>query len=56
MKGEESVDDVTEADRPALLKDGVCSRSVFMRDCRAWEPVPRKRGVMRRWCATFGEE
>ena len=34
MKGEESVDDVTEADRPALLKDGVCSRSVFMRDRR----------------------
>ena len=44
MKGEESVDDVTEADRPALLKDGVCSRSVFMRDRWAWEPALAKVG------------
>ena len=45
MKGEESVDDVTEADRPALLKDGVCLRSVFMRDRRGMGAGPRESGV-----------
>ena len=36
MKGEESVDDVTEADRPGVLGSGwrVVRKSVFMRDRR----------------------